>query len=162
MNLPKIKLPLKLLVPLFVIALFAAYSFASSVNVTTATVQSENGVLFNVNGGFTAVSNGFSVVQSTASASTQPATWTPSGIIQTALAAGHWYYSLTLTIAAAATASTTYTVTVSWNTGTGYTTLGTLQVTSPSTITAGQTMNFYIDTGLTTFSAPTALTITVA
>ena len=156
------KLPLKLLVPLLAIALFAAYSFATNVNVTTSTVQDENGVLFNVSGGFTAVSNGFSVVQSTATASTQPATWTQNTIVQTALTAGHWYYSLTLTIAAAATPSTTYTVTVSWNTGTGYSTLGTLQVTSPATIVAGQTMTFYLDTALTTFSAPTALTITVA
>jgi hypothetical protein len=162
MNMPKMKLPLKLLVPLLIIALFAAYSFATSVNVTTSTVQSENGVLFNVSGGFTAVSNGFSVVQSTAVASAQPATWTPSGTVQTALTAGHWYYSVTLTLAASATASTTYTVTVTWNTGTGYTTLGTLQVTTLATITAAQTMTFYIDTGLTTFNAPTALTVTVA
>jgi hypothetical protein len=161
-NLPKLRLPLKLLVPLLVIALFAVYSFAANVAVTTSTIQSENGVLFNVNGGFTAASNGFSVVQSTGSASTQPATWANSGIVQTALTAGRWYYSITLTLAAAASPSTTYTVTVTWNTGSGYTTLGTLQVTTLSSITAGQTMNFYMDTGVTTFSGPAALTITVA
>ena len=162
MNLPKLRLPLKLLVPLLAIALFAVYSFAANVAVTTSTIQSENGVLFNVIGGFTAASNGFTVVQSAGSASTQPATWAPSGTVQTALVAGHWYYSLTLTLTAAATASTTYTVTVTWNTGSGYTTLGTLQVTTLATITATQTMNFYIDTGVTTFSGPAALTITVA
>jgi hypothetical protein len=97
--------------------LFAAYSFATNVDVTTLTVQSENGVLFNINGGFTAASNGFSAIPSAGTASTQPATWTSGNIVQTALTAGHWYYSLTLTITASATTSTTYTVTVSWNTG---------------------------------------------
>jgi hypothetical protein len=162
MALPKVVLPLKLLVPLLSIALRAGYSFAANVTVTSSTIQSENGVVFNVNGGFTAASNGFSVVQSTASASTQPATWSSGGTVQTALTAGHWYYSLNLTIAAAASPSTTYTVTVSWNTGSGYSTLGTLQVTTPASITAGQMMYFYMDTGLTTFSAPVAMTVTVA
>jgi len=158
----KLKLPLKLLIPLLAIALFSVYSFAANVTVTSSTYQSDSGVLFNVVGGFTAASNGFSVVQSTGAASTQPATWATGTTCQTALTAGHWYYSLTLTLAAAATPSTTYTITVSWNTGSGYTTLGTLQVTTLATINAGQTMNFYIDTGLATFSGPAALTITVA
>ena len=162
MNTPKIKLPLKLLVPLLVIALFAAYSFATNVAVSTSTVQAENGVLFNVNGGFTAASNGFSTVLSAGTASAQPATWASGGLVQTALTAGHWYYSLTLTINTSASISTTYTVTVSWNTGSGYSTLGSLQVTTPATITAGQTMTFYLDTGTTTFNAPAAITITVA
>lgn len=162
MNLPKIKLSLKLLVPLLAIAIFSIYSFAATVGVTTTTIQSENGVLFNVNGGFTAVSNGFSVVQSTAAASTQPLTWAPGGTCQTALTAGDWYYNVTLTLAATAAASHTYTVTVTWNTGTGYTPLGALQFTTLATITAGQIMNFCIDTTLTTFNAPAAMTITVA
>ncbi len=158
----KIKLPLKLLVPLLAIAIFSVYSFAASVNVTTSTIQTENGVLFNVVGGFTAASNGFSVIQSAGAASTQPATWSNGGAVQTALVAGRWYYSLTLTITATATPSTTYTTTVTWNTGSGYTTLGTLQVTTPATITAGQTMTFLMDTGQTSFNGPAALTITVA
>lgn len=158
----KIKLPIKLLVPLLAIAIFSVYSFAANVSVTTSTIQSESGVLFNVVGGFTAASNGFTVVQSAGTATTLPATWANGGSCQTALTAGNWYYSLTLTLTASAQISHTYTVTVSWNTGSGYTTLGTLTFTTLSTITAGQTMNFYIDTALTTFSAPAAITITVA
>lgn len=163
MKKPRIILPLKLLVPILVIALFSVYSFAASVSVTTSTLQTQNGVLFNVVGGFTATSNGFSVVQSLGTASTLPVAWTNGGTVQTALTAGHWYYSLTLTITASASVSTTYTVTVTWNTGSGYSTLGSaLTFTSPATITAGQTINFYIDTGLTSFNAPAAITISVA
>ena len=163
MKLPKLRLPLKLLIPLMAIALFAVYSFAANVATTSTTIQTENGVLFNVNGGFTAASNGFSVVQNTGTATTLPATWANGGTVQTALTAGHWYYSLTLTLTGSASASTTYTVTVTWNTGAGYSTLGSaLTVTTLATITTGQTMTFLIDTGVTTFNAPAALTITVA
>jgi len=163
MKKPRINLPLRLIVPILAIAIFSVYSFAATVSVTPTTVQSQNGVLFNVVGGFTVASNGFSVVQSAGTASTQPATWSNSGTVQTALTAGHWYYALTLTITASASVSTTYTVTVTWNTGSGYSTLGSaLTFTTLGTITPSQTMNFYIDTGLTSFNAPTAITITVA
>lgn len=162
MTIPKLKLPLKLLIPLLAIAIFSVYSFAANITITTTTVQSENGVFFNVTGSFTAVSNGFQVVQSSGSASAQPFTWTNGGTCQTALTAGDWDYSLTLTIAANATASHTFTLTVLWNKGSGYSTLGTLTFTTPSTITGGQTVNFDIDTALTTFGAPVAMTITVA
>jgi hypothetical protein len=102
------------------------------------------------------------VVQATGAASGQPCTWANAGTCQTALTAGHWYYSVTLTLNAAATASTTYTLTVQWNTGAGYSTLGTLTVTTLASITAGQTMTFLIDTAGTTFTAPAGITITVA
>lgn len=163
MKKPKINLPIRLVLPILLIAMFSVYSFATSVSVTSTTVQSQNGILFNVTGGFTVASNGFSVVQSTSTASTQPATWSNGGTVKTALTAGHWYYSLTLTINAGATVDTTYTVTVTWNTGSGYGTLGSaLTLTTPDPIVASQTMNFFFDTGLTSFNAPTAITITVA
>ena len=159
----RLKLPLKLLIPLLIIALFAVYSFAAWVSVTTTTIASESGVFFNVVGSFSAASNGFLVVQSSAVASTLPVTWSNGGTVQTALTAGNWYYSFTLTINANATVSHTYTVTVSWNTGSGYAGLGTsLTFTTLGTITQGQTMTFLFDTGLTGFNAPAALTITVA
>ena len=163
MKKPKINLPIRLVLPILLIAMFSVYSFATSVSVTSTTVQSQNGILYDVTGGFTVASNGFSVVQSTSSASTLPVTWSNGGTVKTALSAGHWYYSLTLTINSNAEAITTYTVTVTWNTGSVYSTLGSaLTFTTPGTIVPSQTMNFFFDTGLTSFNAPTAITITVA
>jgi len=156
------KLPLKVMVPVLVISLFAVGSFATSVGVTSQTFAGEAGVNYTVSGAFTAASNGFQVVQTTTSASSQPCTWSSGGVCNTALTAGDWYYSVTLTISASATASHTYTTTVQWNTGSGYATLGTLTVTTASSITSGQTMTFEIDTGSTSFAAPAGITVTVA
>jgi len=156
------KLPLKVLAPILAISLFAVGSFATSVSVTTQTYAGQAGVNYVVTGAFSPASNGFQVVQSTTTASTQPCAWSNGGTCNTALTAGDWYYSVTLTIAASAQTSHTYTVTIQWNTGSGYTTVGSLTLTSPSTITAGQTMVFEVDTGLTTFSAPAGMTVTVA
>jgi len=156
------KLPLKVLAPILAISLFAVGSFATSVSVTTQTYAGQGGVNYVVTGAFSPASDGFQVVQSAVTASTQPCTWTNSGTCNTALVAGDWFYSVTLTIAATAQTSHTYTVTIQWNTGSGYTTLGTLTLTTPSTISAGQTMIFEVDTGLTSFSAPAGMTVTVA
>ncbi len=156
------KLPLKVMVPILVISLFAVGSFATSVGVTTQSFAGQAGVNYTVTGGFSAASNGFQVVQSTATASAQPCTWANAGTCATALTAGDWYYSVTLTIAASAQTSHTYTTTVEWNTGSGYVTLGSLTLTTGATITAGQTMTFNIDTALTSFSAPAGITVTVA
>ena len=155
-------LPLKILLPILAISLISIGGFAASVNVTTSTYQAQNGVYYNVVGGFTPVSNGFLVVQTSGAASAQPFTWTNGGTCQTAQTAGRWYYSVTLTLTAAASPSTTYTYIVSWNTGSGYTTLGTLTFTTLGTITVGQTVTFLIDTGVTTFNSPVGLNITVA
>lgn len=155
-------LPLKILIPILVISLISIGGYAASVNVTTSTYQAQQGVYYDVTGGFTAVSNGFLVVQASGAATTIPMTWTNEGTCQTALTAGHWYYSVTLTIAAAATPSTTYTYTATWNQGAGYVTLGTLTFTTLGTITVGQTMTFMIDTGGSSFTAPAGINITVA
>jgi hypothetical protein len=156
------RLPLKIFLPLLAISIFSIASFAASVSVTQSNNQAVNGVYYNVAGGFTAASNGFQVVQASGSASTLPCTWSSGGTCQTALTAGDWEYSTTLTINAGAATSHTYTLTVQWNTGSGYTTLGTLTVTTPSSITAGQTMTFLIDLGSTSFTAPAGIIITVA
>jgi hypothetical protein len=156
------KLPLKVMVPILMISVFAVGSFATSVGVTTQSFAGQAGVNYSVTGAFTAASNGFQVVQSTATASTQPCTWANGAVCNTALTAGDWYYAITLTIAASAQTSHTYTTTIQWNTGSGYSTLGTLTFTSPATITPGQTMVFEIDTALTSFSAPAGITVTVA
>ena len=155
-------LPLKILVPLLAISLLSIVSFASSASISSSTSQAVQGVTYNVAGGFTAASNGFLVTQSAATASSQPGTWSNGGTITTATVAGNWQYSTTITITASATASTTYTVSVNWNTGSGYTSMGSLTFTTPASITAGQTMTFVIDTGATTFNAPAGIVITIA
>jgi hypothetical protein len=156
-------MPLKLLIPILVISVLAIVSFAASVTISTTTSQAVQGVIYNVQGGFTAASNGFAVTYSAATATTLPATWAPNGIVTTATVVGNWQYSLNVTITAAASPSTTYTVTVTWNTGSGYTTMGTLlTVTTLPSITAGQTMTFVLNTGVSTFNAPVGIMITVA
>jgi hypothetical protein len=156
------KLPLKVMVPIMLISLFAVGSFATSVGVSTQSFAGQAGVSYSVTGAFSAASNGFQVVQSTTTASAQPCVWANGGTCNTALTSGDWYYQVTLTIAASAIVSHTYTTTIQWNTGTGYVTLGTLTVTTGATITAGQTMVFQIDTIVTSFNAPAAITVTVA
>ena len=156
-------LPLKLLIPILAISMLAVVSFAASVTINTTTSQAVQGVIYNVIGGFTAVNNGFAVTYSAATATGLPATWLNGGTVTTATAVGNWQYSLTLTITALASPSTPYTVTVTWNTGSGYTTLGSaLTFTTPPSISAGQTMTFVINTGQTTFNAPAGMLITVA
>ncbi len=154
--------PLKLLLPLFLISLFAILSFAVTVTTTTTTNQAQSGVLFNVAGGFTAASNGYLVIQATAAASANPCPWASAGTCQTALTAGRWEYSLTLTLNTVPAALTSYIVTVQQNTGAGYTTLGTITVSVPTTAVAAQTMTILFDLGSTSFTAPVGIVITVA
>lgn len=156
------KLAWKILLPILAISLISIGGYAASVNVTQTTYQTQSGVYYNVVGGFTAVSNGFNVVQSSGSATSTPYTWVDGGTCQTALTAGHLLYSVTMTIEAAASPSTTYTYTVTWNQGSGYSTLGSMTFTTPATITAGQTVTFLIDTGVTTINAPVGINIIVA
>lgn len=156
-------MPLKLLALILVISVISVVSFAASVTVNSSTSQAVQGVVYNVTGGFSAANNGFVVTQSAATATTLPATWSNAGTVTTATVAGNWQYSATVTINAGASPSTTYTVTVQWNTGSGYNTMGSaLTFTSPATITAGQTMTFVLNTGVTTFNAPAGILITIA
>jgi alpha-D-ribose 1-methylphosphonate 5-phosphate C-P lyase len=156
-------MPLKLLIPILAISILAVVSFAANVTITTTDSQAVQGVIYNVNGGFTAATNGFQVTYSAATATSLPATWSNGGTVTTATVVGDWQYSLTLTITSSASASTTYTVTVQWNTGSGYATMGTaLTVTTPSTITPDQTMTFVLSTGVSNFAAPVGIMITVA
>jgi hypothetical protein len=141
---------------------FSITAFATSVSVAPVTYQNIQGVQFVVTGAFSASSNGFFVSQAAGTASSQPCTWSSGGICQTALVAGDWYYSITLTLNTVPATTTTYTATVQWNTGSGYSQLDQLTVSVPSTATAGQTMQFYFNTGLSTFTAPTGIVVTVA
>jgi hypothetical protein len=155
--------PLKILVPLLIISMLAVVSFAASVTINSTTSSTVQGVVYNVTGGFSAASNGFVITQSAATATTLPATWSNGVTVTTATVAGNWQYSTTVTINAGATPSTTYTLTVQWNTGSGYSTMGSaLTFTTPATITAGQTMTFVLNTGVTTFNAPAGILLTIA
>lgn len=155
---PRKRLRLRYLLPLLAIVVFSVVSYAANVTVNNATYQSVNGVYYNVSGGFTvsAANSGFNVVQATGTA-TSPCAWATGTSCQTALTAGHWYFWVTITAAAGATLPT---VGVSWNTGTGYSSLGSISVASGS-ITTGNTMTFLFDTGSQTFSAPAGITVTV-
>jgi hypothetical protein len=154
-------LSLKIFLPILAISLISIGSYAATVSVSQVTLQEQSGVYYDVTGGFTAVSNGFVVNQASAAATSLPYTWLNLGTCNNALTAGHWVYSVTLTISATAIASTTYTYTVNWNTGSGYTTVGTLTFTTPATITPGETVTFLLDTGGTNFTAPTGIVISV-
>jgi len=143
------------------IALLSTVAYAATVSVSTATYQAQNGVYYQVTGYLNVVSNGFFVAQSSSTASSQPCAWSAGGTCTTALTAGDWYYSVTISLTANTPPSTTYTVTVLWNQGTGYVQMGSLTFTTPSTITAGQSMTFIFDTGSTSFSAPAGIVITV-
>lgn len=153
---------LKLLALLAAIAAFSIASFATTVSVSTTTLQSQYGVSYNVTGAFTAADQGFSVVPTTAAASTQPCTWASAGTCTNALTQGHYKYTLTLTLNTVPGATTTYTVTVKWDQGTGQTTLGQLTVSVPNTAVAAQVMTFKMDTGSTSFATPLSLDVTVA
>jgi hypothetical protein len=156
-------MPLKLLALILVISVISVVSFAASVTVNSSTSQAVQGVVYNVTGGFSVANNGFVVTQSAATATTLPATWSNGVTVTTATVAGNWQYSATVTINAGASPSTTYTVTVQWNTGSGYSTMGSsLTFTTPASITAGQTMIFVLNTGGTTFNAPAGILITIA
>jgi hypothetical protein len=162
MRIKKHVLPLKILLPILLISVLSIVSYAASVTTTTSTSQTIQGVLYSVTGGFSAATNGFVVTQSSATATSLPATWSNGGTVTTATVAGNWQYSATVTINAGASPSTTYTVTVQWNTGSGYSTLGSaLTFTTLSSISAGQTMTFVFNTAVTTFNAPAALIITI-
>lgn len=79
-----------------------------------------------------------------------------------ALVAGDWEFAFTLTIQAGGLTSHTYTITVTSTAVNGVASqLYTFQFTSPAVITALQTMTIIWDTGAVTWTAPSALQITV-
>ena len=153
---------LKLLVLLGAIAAFSVASYATTVSVSTTTLQSQYGVSYNVTGALTAADGGFSVVPLTLPASSQPCTWVTLTICRTAVTVGHYQYKLTLTLVTPPGATTTYTVTVKWDQGSGQSQLGQLTVSVPNTALATQSMTFDMDTGGTSFTTPLSLDVTVA
>jgi len=150
---------------ILVIAALSLTAYAATVSVSTATYQAQNGVYYQVTGNLQVQSNGFFVAQSsqtpTSGTAANPCAWTNGGSCSTAVKAGDWVYQVTVSLTATTNASTTYAVTVLWDTGSGYTQMGQLYFTTPSSITAGQSMTFIFDTGSTSFNAPLGIVITV-
>lgn len=144
------------------IAILSTAVYASSVSVATSTYQAQSGVYYQVTGNIGAQGLGFTVAQSASTASAQPCMWSSGGVCTTAVTPGDWVYTVKITLENGVTPGATYTVTVSWDTGSGYVPMGSLTFTAPSTVTAGQTMNFVFDTDSTSFNAPVGIVITVA
>ncbi len=139
-------------------------AFATSVTITNTDNAGYQGVYVQDNGYYSVTNTNYNVVESAQSATTPPLAWSngADGYVN-ALVAGDWALSFTLTINAGGLTSHTYTITVSSTAASGtISTLYTFQFTSPSTITAGQTMTILWDTGSTTWTAPAALTVTIA
>lgn len=165
-QLPLIKRKIRLLYLVAMIGMISVSvgAFAASVTITTSNDAGYQGVYILDNGYYSASGANYNVVQSAQTATTQPLAWANGGIgYVDALVAGDWELSFTLTINAGGLTSHTYTITVASTAANGVTsTLYTFQFTSPATITAGQTMTIIWDTGATTWTAPAALSISVA
>ncbi|MEM0271696.1 MAG: hypothetical protein QW514_04025 [Thermoprotei archaeon] len=144
------------------ISLIAAVYAGATVAVTPNTYQAQSGVYYVVTGNIGVAGQGFSVAIANNPPSTpSPCSWSNGGTCTTAITAGHWVYIVQVTLTPNTQPGQTYTVTVYWNTGSGYTTMGSLKFTTPSTITAGQSMTFVFDTGTNSFNAPLGIVITV-
>ena len=150
------------LILIAVIATLATAVYAATVAVNTTTYQAQNGVYYVVTGDFGVTGLGFTVGQM-ATATGQPCAWISGGTCTTAVTGGDWVYTVQVALTGSTPTSSTFTVTLQWlpQGGTAYVTVGTLQFTTPSTITPGETMNFIFDTGSTSFTAPAAIVITV-
>ena len=139
-------------------------AFAASVTITSTNSAAYQGVYVNANGYYSVTGTAYNVVEAAQAATTQPLAWANGAVgYVNAIVAGNWELTYTLTINAGGLTSHTYTITVYSTAAAGTTTqLYTFQFTSPATITAGQTMTIIWDTGATTWTAPAALSVTIA
>jgi len=139
-------------------------AYAATVTITNTNAAGFQGVYVQDNGYFSVTNTNFYVVNTAQTATTPPLAWANGGTgYVDALVAGDWDITFTLTVNTGATASHTYTITVSSTAASGTVTqLYTFQFTTAATITNGQTMTIIWDTGATTWTAPYALTITIA
>ena len=139
-------------------------AFAATATITNTNNAGYQGVYVQDNGYFTVTNTNFYVVQSAQTATTPPLTWANGGVgYVNALVAGDWDISFLLTVQTGATASHTYTITVSSTAASGaVSSLYTFTFTTAATITNGQAMTIIWDVGSTSWTAPYALTITIA
>ncbi len=146
-----------------VLLLFVAFVRAPGTGpLTVNNIQTINGQVFIIQGGFTVL--GTSFIPSTAnSPGTQGCSWTTGGVCQFATTTSDWILSVLLTLNMVPQAQTTYT--------TGLT--GTPQIAGTSfvgmfmpfsvatTATSGSTMSFLFDLQTTTLPSTTGFVITV-
>jgi hypothetical protein len=146
------------------IVVMALAAFAANPTITVTNNAGYQGVYLQDNGFYSITNTNYYVVEAAQSATTQPLAWANgANAYVNALVAGDWNLAFTLTINAGGLTSHTYTITLYSSASTGaITTLYTFQFTSPASITAGQTMTIVWDTGATTWTAPAALTATIA
>jgi hypothetical protein len=114
---------------------------------------------------FTISGVAFYVSQSAQFATAANPTWVANATwYANALVAGQWFLMLSLTVNTGASASTPYTLTAINSTGTGTPTitLYSFQFTTAANVTKGQTVTILYGVGSTTWTAPAALTFTVA
>ena len=158
------KIRMLYLVVLIGIIAISVSAFATTVTITNTNNAGYQGVYVQDNGFYSVTNTNFYVVEAAQAATGQPLAWTSgaTGYVN-ALVAGDWDITFTLTINAGGLLSHTYTITVVSTAAAGTTTtLYTFTFTSPAAITAGQTMTLIWDTGATTWTAPYALTVTIA
>jgi hypothetical protein len=147
-----------------IVITFAIGAYASSVSINTATDAGYQGNYLVDNGFYSVGSITYNVNEAAQSASAAALAWSNTGTIYgNALVAGNWGITFVLTINAGGLTSHIYTVTVTSTSSSGSTSqLCQFTFTSPATITPSQTMTTYCDTGSTTWTAPSALQVTVA
>jgi hypothetical protein len=152
-----------LIAVLLLLALTTTAYAATTINISTPTYQTYQGILFNVTGNFTASFKGFFVAHVSQTPSSAPCPWTNNGECHTAITSGDWVLIIQLTSVGSSSSTTiTFTITVQWNYGSNvyqYTPLNTLTFKGP--YSSGQTMTFTLDTGVNSFSAPTGIVVTV-
>jgi hypothetical protein len=158
------KIRLIYLVAFLAIVAISSAAFAATVTITNSPNAGYQGVYVQDNGYFGVTNTNFYVVQTAQSATSPPLAWANGGTgYVNALVAGDWDIAFTLTVFTGATASHTYTITVSSTLSTGAVTqLYQFTFTTAATITNGQTMTIIWDTSSTSWTAPYALTITIA
>jgi hypothetical protein len=155
-------------IPLFaatLLTLFAGAAYATTSSpVTTTTLQSLNGVVLNITGGFTATS--ITLLPSTITqAATSSCTWASNGQCNTATISGNWNVYVQLQLNTVPAAATSYTVIF----GDGQAIVGTnpfspvrtISFSVPSTSTAASTMFFVFDSGSTNLVGGTFFTVAV-
>ena len=139
-------------------------AYAASVTINATSDAGYQGEYVVDNGYFTASAMTYNVVQSAQAASTAPLAWSDGATAYVnTLVPGNWEAAWTLTVNAGAATSHTYTITVTSTSATGTaSTLYSFQFTTAGTVTPGETMTILWDTGATTWTAPSAVQITVA
>ena len=139
-------------------------AFAANPTITNTNNAGYQGVYLQDNGFYSITNTNYYVVEAAQVATTQPLAWTNgANAYVNALVAADWDLAFTLTINTGGLTSHTYTITLFSTAANGaVSTLYTFQFTSPASITAGQTMTIIWDTGATTWTAPAALTATIA